>query len=365
MKKEQIPFEVNRSDARTLVRQVADGLRQAIVGGFFRPGDVVPSYRELALVLGVSRIVTQAALRQIANEGLVSSRPRIGSVVRPLSEKRWEGHVVFVCPDDDENYAQTVIAGRLRDSLFAAGYRFTQLCLPQKYSSRYDFSSLNVVLSQSVDLVVTMFARPHILSHLAKKKIPYVVFSEFAAMPSSAIGGTWLNFNLAVPDFVAACMAVGAKNVVELHWCDMCNPGPMLRKAGMRVRKIGPRQNVPRTTLEDVKRLGMDMFGELIAGRKLSRDTVYFVADDYMASGALTALSYAGIHAPEDIRFATFANKRLGPIYPRDLSRMEFDAGKAGQILSDSVLEYLKTGKYPSGTVAGPAWIDGETIGSP
>ena len=68
MKKEQIPFEVNRSDARTLVRQVADGLRQAIVGGFFRPGDVVPSYRELALVLGVSRIVTQAALRQIANE---------------------------------------------------------------------------------------------------------------------------------------------------------------------------------------------------------------------------------------------------------------------------------------------------------
>ena len=50
-----IPFTVARSDARTLLAQVADGLREAIVGGYYVPGDIVPSSRELARILGVSR----------------------------------------------------------------------------------------------------------------------------------------------------------------------------------------------------------------------------------------------------------------------------------------------------------------------
>ena len=362
-KKGKIPFSVSRNDARSLVCQVVDGLRQAIAVGFYRPGDVVPSYRELAPMLGVSRIVTQAALRRIADDGLVVSRPRIGSVVLERNARRWKGHVVFVCPDDYENYSQTVLAGTLRDRLADAGYRFTQVCLPQTSPRHYDFSHLDVALSQSVDLVVTMFARPHILRCLEKRNVPYAVFGEFADMPPSAVGGTWLNFNLAAGDFVAACAARGVRKVVELCWCDMCDAAPMLRQAGIGVRKMTVRPGVPRTALIDVKRLGMETFGNLIAENRISRDTVYFVADDYLASGALAALSYAGLHAPGDIRFVTYSNMRLGPVYPRELSRMEFDAHKAGGVLSDAVLRYLKTGTYPSGTVVGPVWIDGDTIG--
>ena len=59
----------------------------------------------------------------------------------------------------------------------------------------------------------------------------------------------------------------------------------------------------------------------------------------------------------------TFANKRLGPVYPRELSRMEFDAHKAGGVLADAVLEYLSSGMYPSNSVVGPVWIAGETMG--
>ena len=104
-----MPFAVNRNDVRPLVTQVTDGLRQAIVSGYYRPGDVLPSYRNLAPMLGVSRIVTQAALRHISEEGLVVSRPRIGSVVLGNAVTLWRGHVVLVYPEGDDNYFQAIL----------------------------------------------------------------------------------------------------------------------------------------------------------------------------------------------------------------------------------------------------------------
>ena len=342
--------------------QVADGLRQGIVGGFYRPDDVIPSYRELADILGVSQIVTKAALRKIADEGLVVSRPRIGSVVRDRNVKQWKGHVIFLCPEGDENYAQTVLAGTLRNRLTEAGYLFTQVCLPKKSQDKYDFTRLDAALSRSVELIVTMFARPQILSRLARQKIPYAIFGEFAKVPRSAVGVTWLNFNLAVEDFAAACKASGIRNVVEFCYCAMCDVAQALRKVGIGIKKIQVPPNGLDTSLIGVKRIGMEIFGRLLAKKQISCDTVYFFADDYLASGALMALSYAGLRSPEDVRIVTFSNKRLGPIYPRELARMEFDAHKAGDVLADAALEYLKTGKYPPNSVVGPVWVDGETM---
>ncbi len=359
-----IPFKVTRNDARTLLSQVTDGLREAIVGGYYAPGDVLPTSRELAHLLGVSMIVSAPALKRLAEEGLVVARPRLGTVVRDRGEKRWRGHVVFVCPEGDENYTQAVLAGKVRDRLSEAGYRFTQVSLPATSPEHYDFSRLDMALAQSTNLTISMFARRQILAHLAKQRVPYAVFGEFEKMPSSAVGGTWLNFNLAAEDFAAACVARGVREVVEFCCYAMCDVAPALGKAGIGVRRIKVRPDVSEGPLIGVKRSGMERFGKFIAGNRLSRDVACFFSDDYMASGALTALSYAGLHAPEDVLFATFASKRLGPVYPRELSRMEFDAHHAGDVLADAVLEYLKTGVYPSNSVVGPVWVDGETMGN-
>jgi len=364
MLKKGIPFAVNPNDVRTLVDQVSDGLRAAISTGWYRPGDSVPSSRELAPLLGVSRRVTKTALERLVREGFVISRPRIGSVVRDRAAKQWRGHVVFVCPEGDENYAQTVLAGALRDRLTEAGYLFTQVCLPQKSRDRYDFARLDVALAQSVDFIVTMFARPHILARLSKQNVPFAVFGEYKKIPVSAVGGTWLNFNLAMQDFAAACRSMGVKEVVQVYcWLSMGDAAPALRKVGVRVRKMQVAVDESDDTLIGIKRIGMRAFAKLIDGKRLSRDVVYLFTDDYLASGALAALSYAGLHSPEDVRIATFANRRLGPVYPRELTRMEFDAHNAGDILANAALEYLTTGRYPENSVVGPVWVDGETMG--
>ena len=41
-KARKTPFSVNRNDSRSLADQVADGLRTAIVGGYYAPGDLLP-----------------------------------------------------------------------------------------------------------------------------------------------------------------------------------------------------------------------------------------------------------------------------------------------------------------------------------
>ena len=88
----------------------------------------------------------------------------------------------------------------------------------------------------------------------------------------------------------------------------------------------------------------------------------YFFADDYLAEGAITALGYAGLRAPEDVRIATWANKGLGPDYPVPLSRMEFDPVRAGATVADAIATYLKTGVFPEGVAVGPEWVKGETL---
>jgi len=371
-----LPFKVNRNDARSLLDQVSDGLRDAIMCGHWKPGDEIPSSRELVDLLGVSRIVTKAALARIAVEGYILSRTGLKPVVRDRGEKQWRGHVLVVCPGGDENYVETVLTSALRDRLTAADYLVTPINVPYAQSGKtlvnisrsrsdeFDFSRLDVALAQTVDLVVAVFPRLPVLAYFAKQKVPYVVFDGRSKVASSAAGHTRFDMNLAMEDFAAACRANGVKEVVQLQfWPSADGTTAALRKAGVRVRKVMVKVDESDGALLGLKRAGMEAMAKLIAKGPLPRDTVVFVNDDYLASGALMAIAYAGLKAPEDIRFVTFANKRLGPVYPRELTRIEFDAYHAGEVLSSDVLEYLKSGGYPKNSVVGPVWIAGKTMG--
>jgi GntR family transcriptional regulator/MocR family aminotransferase len=64
-----------------LFRQVYAGLRQAILSGTFRAGDRVPSTRDLADQLGISRTVVVLAYELLLAEGFVAGRSGSGTYV--------------------------------------------------------------------------------------------------------------------------------------------------------------------------------------------------------------------------------------------------------------------------------------------
>jgi len=76
------PLPLDR--ARPLAVQLADGLRAAASGGALRAGDRLPSTRELATMLQVSRTVTAAAYDQLLAEGWVEGRVGAGTFVRAV-----------------------------------------------------------------------------------------------------------------------------------------------------------------------------------------------------------------------------------------------------------------------------------------
>ncbi|HEX3275429.1 MAG TPA: PLP-dependent aminotransferase family protein [Gemmatimonadales bacterium] len=66
---------IDRESPRTLGRQIEDQLRQAIREGTLRPGTRLPSTRDLARELGVSRPIVVDAYAQLAGEGYLELRP--------------------------------------------------------------------------------------------------------------------------------------------------------------------------------------------------------------------------------------------------------------------------------------------------
>lgn len=368
-----LPFSVNRNDARSLVDQVADGLRQAIVAGRWTAGDEIPSSRELVPLLGVSRIVTKAAIARLVEEGYVLTRHGLPPTVRDRAAKQWRGHVVFAYPETDVNYFQTVFAETLRKRLNQAGYLFTRASVaggsPAPGAARqagpYDFSLLDVALAGSVDFVV-LYEHPALFRYLAKRGVPYAVSSRSATVPPGAVGVTQHDYESAVPEFVAACRAAGVKSVVLLRWEVLtCDAAPALRAAGIEAVTVTARADISGGKFPGVERAGYETFKKLLAGGKHAPrpDRLYFVTDDYLALGALGAMAEAKLAAPEDVRIATWANAGLAPFYHRELSRLEIDPAAAGATAADATLAYLRTGQYPQGLSVGSKWVRGETLG--
>ena len=73
--KTKLPFSVDRKPMRPLVEQVVAGVKQAIDFGKFKAGDTIPGTRDLAEMLGVSRIVTRQAVRRLADNGYLAPHP--------------------------------------------------------------------------------------------------------------------------------------------------------------------------------------------------------------------------------------------------------------------------------------------------
>ena len=78
-------FEVNRTSSKTLTQQVYEQLRQYILNGDLKTNEKLPSTRELATSLGISRNIVIEVYDQLGAEGYLILRPRSGSFVAPGS----------------------------------------------------------------------------------------------------------------------------------------------------------------------------------------------------------------------------------------------------------------------------------------
>ena len=72
-------FEVDRAADAPVFRQIYLQLRSAIMSGMLRPATKLPSTRELAVQLGVSRSAVVSAFEQLLAEGYASGKKGAGT----------------------------------------------------------------------------------------------------------------------------------------------------------------------------------------------------------------------------------------------------------------------------------------------
>ncbi len=68
-------------------RQIANALRALLVDGKFRPGDQLPTVRQLAMDLGVHHNTVAESYRILAEEGWLDLKRRRGVTVIPRSKR--------------------------------------------------------------------------------------------------------------------------------------------------------------------------------------------------------------------------------------------------------------------------------------
>jgi len=68
--------------------QVTDQIKDAIASETLKPGDKLPSIRELSLELKISIITTKRAYSDLENKGYIITRPGLGSFVADINTEK-------------------------------------------------------------------------------------------------------------------------------------------------------------------------------------------------------------------------------------------------------------------------------------
>jgi GntR family transcriptional regulator len=73
-------------DARPIYTQITDGFQDQIIAGILKPGDKMPSVRDLATQLTINPNTIQRAYRELESQGWIVSVPGKGSFVQGIPQ---------------------------------------------------------------------------------------------------------------------------------------------------------------------------------------------------------------------------------------------------------------------------------------
>lgn len=357
-------FTVTRADRRRLVDQMADGIRQAIVSGALRAGDMLPNFETLAKHYKVSLRIPREAIAKLVNEGYVDTRKGIGTTILPQRTRTWKGHVLFVLPDAVGSYYANVFASELQNCLTREGWLFTRVSVLKHANGVRDNSLLDAELAQSVDLAIVLYGDVFVEKLLTRKKVPYLVLAD--KRPTEPVAPDFICFNrmAAVDEFVRHCRDAGVRKVVQVCMKDEgdVDAVPALTAAGIAARREVVEFDERQGRLELIERAAFQRVFDTVAEQARADGELVFFSDDYLAFGGLTALLARGVRIPDEVKVVAWANSGFAPVGPWRVTCMELDPYANADRVADLVIGKLSGKPIPEEAAVSPKYIVGETF---
>ena len=358
-------FTIDKTRWGTLCDQIADGFRNAIAAGVYKPGDMLPQMRDLAVHFGVSIRVVVRAFAKLADEQLVVGRPRVGCRVLAPRSSLWKGLVILIVPGGDYVYNTNIRVGRVSDRLAREGYMVQRVTVPALGRRKFDFRCLDLLLRQSAALVVVFDNQPVIERHLAGKGVRFVVAGNMCSAWSKCAGCVTANLDSALGALSNHVKKAGIRRVtvVGANYNDL-HPLVLaaIRAAGASVEEWKVKTGVHVSgRLDAIQSRARDLVrAKLADGGKLP-DLFVFV-DEYRAAGGVLALYEAGVRIPEDVKVVSVSNVGNGPVLRNGVARIEFDPFVHGDYIGDVIVKFLAFGRFPKGAEYAPQYIPDETF---
>src|SRR5688572_9857888 len=162
----ELLIPLSRGATRPLVRQVEDHIRQAIRSGSLKPRALLPSTRDLAAQLGISRPTVVEAYSQLASEGFVAvrqgARPRVAESVTGESRKNRAHASNEVLPRYDFRPAIPDLRSFPRKAWLKATRKALENMRPQEfgYDARHGTQALRQSLVAYLGRVRSVIADP-------------------------------------------------------------------------------------------------------------------------------------------------------------------------------------------------------------
>ena len=368
------PFSIARRDGATLTSQIEDGLRQAIATGFYGDGDFLPGYVELAGRLGVSTGIARRAIARLIADGLCHPQRGVGLRVCSKSPAK-VGNVLVVTGGDAAayRYYMASLVEHIRRHLAKNHFAMTRAIVTRR-GGREDYASLDDALNRHVSLAIATDCSPGTEKRLRAADVPYILMTTKMA-PSMAAGLLVGDARKAAESVAAHCADCGARRVLlvglgipgSFH-IDFSELLAALLERAIESRFITPDAHIPDVSTETTVREAVETFSKLSATGRIEvdgfRPDLIVFLDDYVAQGALLAMSVADIRIPDDVQVVTMANKGLGPVWLKPLTRFEVDAAAEAEALATLALRCLHDrGRQHTATIS-TTFIVGETTRS-
>ena len=361
-------FQIDRLQTKSLTKQICDGYRAAIAEGRLKGGEHFPTCREICDGFGVSMIVSSAVVKQLGREGLIRSRPHLGSFVVPRESTAWRESVLFVNAGGTVSAYAGTLSAALREKLVQSGFLFSSIDMPSRFIEDADVARLSAALAACPKLAVLLHARPEVIAAVEKAGVDYVVLDD-SAKPAAANasrlcrGTVSADYGEAIAAFVGHCKAAGIKRVLEIGFeRGYASAVSSLKRAGICATTLKVKETPEFRHYGHVQRAGLAAAEQLLSeGKSALPDLVYFT-DDYLASGALISFARRGVRFPRDVRFVSLSTKGFEPVWWQNVTRIEWDWFKQGEALAKRVVELLEGRTASADSAISPEYITGDTF---
>ena len=333
----KLPFSVDRKLPRPLVEQVVLGVKQAIDFGRYKVGDIIPPTRDMAEMLGVSRIVTRQAVRRLADNGYLAPRPGVGCVVLSRGVKLWKGSILLVMHRSKGFYYTNAFADELTLLLAKEGWRLVRVL-----TKNDDLSLLDLEISHGADFALVMFENEQAVKRLRRAGIP---FASIGLPVGECAFHVHYRREAALEAAVEGLKSEGVKTAWQVGFEPQPAEFSVLARAGFDSREVIVEKLTSSGSGSSSSRSFAVFSDILAAGTDKLPDFIYFT-DDGICQGAFLAFLKHGIRIPEDVRVLSWSNDGHGPYGYDSIARAQISTSANAATVADNLLAYLKEEKF-------------------